>query len=65
MREKVSNRLKHIMKIRNLKQVDIINKSKPYQKKLGISSTPANMQANTATTNLHAHKTETTKDAVH
>ncbi|WP_123900482.1 S24 family peptidase [Staphylococcus aureus] len=37
MREKVSNRLKHIMKIRNLKQVDIINKSKPYQKKLGIS----------------------------
>ena len=34
---KVSNRLKHIMKIRNLKQVDIINKSKPYQKKLGIS----------------------------
>lgn len=37
MREKVSNRLKHIMKIRNLKQVDIINKSKPYQKQLGIS----------------------------
>ena len=37
MREKVSNRLKHIMKIENLKQVDIINKSKPYPKKLGIS----------------------------
>ncbi|SUK09181.1 S24 family peptidase [Staphylococcus aureus] len=37
MKEKVSDRLKHIMKIRNLKQVDIINKSKPYQKQLGIT----------------------------
>ncbi|WP_194746246.1 S24 family peptidase [Staphylococcus chromogenes] len=37
MREKISERLKHVMKIRNLKQVDVINMSKPYQEKLGIS----------------------------
>lgn len=37
MREKISDRLKHVMKIRNLKQVDIINMSKPYQEKLGIT----------------------------
>lgn len=33
---KTSDRLKKIMKEKNLKQVDIINMSKPYQEKLGI-----------------------------
>ncbi|MFI3545120.1 S24 family peptidase [Mammaliicoccus sciuri] len=37
MKVKTSDRLKHIMKIRKLKQVDIIELSKPYQKKLGIT----------------------------
>lgn len=37
MKIKTADRLKHLMKIRGLKQVDIINMSKPYQEKLGIS----------------------------
>src|SRR5690625_4036328 len=36
MKESTSDRLKQIMKERNLKQVDIINKSLPYQKKYGV-----------------------------
>lgn len=35
--ETTSNRLKEVMKERNLKQVDILNKSKPYQKKYNIT----------------------------
>lgn len=37
MKVKTADRLKHLMKIRGLKQVDIINMSKPYQEKFGIS----------------------------
>ncbi|UXR77671.1 S24 family peptidase [Staphylococcus sp. IVB6227] len=37
MKVKTADRLKHLMKIRGLKQVDIINMSKPYQENLGIS----------------------------
>lgn len=36
MRESTSARLKQIMKEQNLKQIDILNKSLPFQKKLGI-----------------------------
>lgn len=37
MKETTSQRLKQLMNERNLKQVDIINMSKPYQKKLGVT----------------------------
>lgn len=37
MIENTANRLKQIMKERNLKQVDILNKSKPYQNKYGVN----------------------------
>ncbi|NBA57038.1 S24 family peptidase [Enterococcus hirae] len=36
MRENTSTRLKQIMREQNLKQIDILNKSLPFQKKLGI-----------------------------
>ncbi|VTX53085.1 Helix-turn-helix [Enterococcus hirae] len=36
MRENTSTRLKQIMKEQNLKQIDILNKSLPFQKKLGV-----------------------------
>ncbi|GGP17356.1 LexA family protein [Oceanobacillus neutriphilus] len=36
MKQDTSSRLKQLMKERNLKQVDILNKSIPYQKKLNI-----------------------------
>lgn len=37
MKETTSRRLKYIMRERNLKQVDIIEKSKPYQNELNVS----------------------------
>lgn len=37
MKETTSQRLKYIMRELNLKQVDVIEKSKPYQKELGVS----------------------------
>lgn len=37
MKETTSQRLKYIMRERNLKQVDIIEKSKPYQNELNVS----------------------------
>lgn len=37
MRETTASRLNQLMKERNLKQVDILNKSKPYQEKYGIT----------------------------
>ena len=36
MRENTSTRLKQIMREQNLKQIDILNKSLPFQKKLGV-----------------------------
>ncbi|MDN3201119.1 S24 family peptidase [Enterococcus faecalis] len=36
MRENTSTRLKQIMREKNLKQIDILNKSLPYQKELGV-----------------------------
>lgn len=36
MKENISTRLKQIMSERNLKQIDILNMSKPYQKQLDI-----------------------------
>lgn len=43
MKKKTSDRLKELMKERNLKQVDIINKSLPYQEKLGISMSKSHL----------------------
>lgn len=40
---KTSDRLKQIMKERNLKQVDIINMSKPHQEKLGITMSKSHL----------------------
>lgn len=37
MNKSTSERLKQIMHDRNLKQVDILNKSKPYQKRYGVN----------------------------
>ena len=37
MKETTSQRLKYIMRELNLKQVDVIEKSKAYQKELGVS----------------------------
>ncbi|MTV20917.1 S24 family peptidase [Staphylococcus delphini] len=38
-----SDRLKQLMKDRNLRQVDILNMSKPYQKKLGIKMSKSHL----------------------
>lgn len=41
--KKTSDRLKELMKERNLKQVDILNMSKPYQEKLDISMSKSHL----------------------